>query len=123
MKTEVDDTSYFYRLISQDTPSVRLSLSGVISSRTNTLDRETKSQYVVVVKAQDMRGMPSGSTSTTSVTITVGDTNDNHASFTQSKATSREPKVPIRCSSRLSNVFKAATFTAMSVLCLQGRMS
>uniref|UniRef100_A0AAQ4RKK1 Cadherin-5 n=1 Tax=Gasterosteus aculeatus aculeatus TaxID=481459 RepID=A0AAQ4RKK1_GASAC len=59
------------------------SIKGVISSRTNTLDRETKSQYVVVVKAQDMRGMPSGSTSTTSVTITVGDTNDNHASFTQ----------------------------------------
>uniref|UniRef100_A0A8D2ZKK8 Cadherin-5 n=1 Tax=Scophthalmus maximus TaxID=52904 RepID=A0A8D2ZKK8_SCOMX len=49
----------------------------------NTLDRETKSQYVVVVRAQDMRGMASGSTATTSVTITITDTNDNMASFTR----------------------------------------
>lgn len=41
--------------------------------------------YVVVVKAQDMRGMDSGSTATTSVTIIVDDINDNLASFTQSK--------------------------------------
>uniref|UniRef100_A0A8C9ZA30 Cadherin-5 n=1 Tax=Sander lucioperca TaxID=283035 RepID=A0A8C9ZA30_SANLU len=58
-------------------------LSGMISCKTNTLDRETKSQYVVVVKAQDMRGMATGSTSTTSVTITITDTNDNIASFTR----------------------------------------
>ncbi|XP_019942681.1 cadherin-5 [Paralichthys olivaceus] len=59
------------------------SVTGVISCNVNTLDRETKSQYVVVVKAQDMRGMPSGSTATTSVTITITDTNDNIASFTR----------------------------------------
>ncbi|XP_029305204.1 cadherin-5 [Cottoperca gobio] len=59
------------------------SVTGVISCKTNTLDRETKSQYVVVVRAQDMRGMASGSTSTTSVTITITDTNDNIASFTR----------------------------------------
>ncbi|CAN9500220.1 unnamed protein product [Ophioblennius macclurei] len=59
------------------------SISGVISCKTNALDRETKGQYVVVVKAQDMRGMASGSTATTSVTITVTDTNDNIASFTR----------------------------------------
>ncbi|KAL6102209.1 cdh5 [Pungitius sinensis] len=57
--------------------------TGVITCRTNTLDRETKSQYVVVVKAQDLRGYKSGSTSNTNVTITVTDTNDNTASFTQ----------------------------------------
>ncbi|KAM7408338.1 hypothetical protein PAMA_002172 [Pampus argenteus] len=57
--------------------------TGVISCKISTLDRETKSQYVVVVKAQDMRGMPSGSTATTSVTITITDTNDNIASFTR----------------------------------------
>ncbi|KAK2824591.1 hypothetical protein Q5P01_021766 [Channa striata] len=59
------------------------SITGVISCKTNTLDRETKSQYVVVVKAQDMRGMASGSTATTSVTITITDINDNIASFTE----------------------------------------
>ncbi|KAM3606075.1 uncharacterized protein V6R79_010291 [Siganus canaliculatus] len=59
------------------------SITGVISCKINNLDRETKSQYVVVVKAQDMRGMASGSTATTSVTITISDTNDNIASFTQ----------------------------------------
>ncbi|TDH01563.1 hypothetical protein EPR50_G00181480 [Perca flavescens] len=59
------------------------SITGVISCKTNTLDRETKSQYVVVVKAQDMRGMATGSTATTSVTITITDTNDNIASFTR----------------------------------------
>ncbi|XP_060896268.1 cadherin-5 [Labrus mixtus] len=59
------------------------SITGVISCKINSLDRETKSQYVVVVKAQDMRGMKSGSTATTSVTITITDTNDNIASFTR----------------------------------------
>ncbi|GLD69635.1 cadherin-5-like protein [Lates japonicus] len=57
--------------------------TGVISCKIQTLDRETKSQYVVVVKAQDMRGMASGSTATTSVTITITDVNDNIASFTR----------------------------------------
>ncbi|XP_029031387.1 cadherin-5 [Betta splendens] len=60
-------------------------ISGLISSKINTLDRETKSQYVVVVKAQDMRGLPSGSTATTSVTITITDVNDNMASFSKGK--------------------------------------
>lgn len=59
------------------------SITGVISCKTDTLDREARSQYVLVVKAQDMRGMASGSTSTTSVTVTVDDTNDNIASFTR----------------------------------------
>ncbi|KAI4795283.1 hypothetical protein KUCAC02_031521, partial [Chaenocephalus aceratus] len=59
------------------------STTGVISCKTNTLDRETQSRFVVVVKAQDMRGMASGSTSTTSVTISITDANDNYASFTR----------------------------------------
>ncbi|XP_029377051.1 cadherin-5 isoform X2 [Echeneis naucrates] len=57
------------------------SKTGTIRCKVNTLDRETKSQYVVVVKAQDMMGMASGSTATTSVTITIADINDNEASF------------------------------------------
>lgn len=69
-------------------PSVRprhCLYAGVISCKTNTLDRETNGQYVVVVKAQDMRGMASGSTATTSVSITITDINDNIASFIRSK--------------------------------------
>ncbi|XP_030012153.1 cadherin-5 [Sphaeramia orbicularis] len=59
------------------------SVTGRITCQVSTLDRETRSQYVVVVKAQDLRGLPSGSTATTSVTITIEDINDNIASFTQ----------------------------------------
>ncbi|XP_017287281.1 cadherin-5 [Kryptolebias marmoratus] len=66
--------------------------NGVISCRINTLDRETKSQYVLVVKAQDMRGMPTGSTATTSVTITITDVNDNLASFTKNSYTIHVPE-------------------------------
>lgn len=58
------------------------SITGVVRSRSDSLDRETRSQYVLVVQAQDMRGMASGSTATTSVTITIADVNDNIASFT-----------------------------------------
>lgn len=39
---------------------------------------------MVVVKAQDLRGMSSGSTATTSVSITISDINDNLASFVRS---------------------------------------
>ncbi|MED6282103.1 hypothetical protein CHARACLAT_028637 [Characodon lateralis] len=74
--TRDEETSAFFE-INQKT--------GAISSKINTLDRETKSQYVVVVKAQDMAGMATGCTATTSVTITITDVNDNIASFTRSK--------------------------------------
>lgn len=59
--------------------------AGEITCKVNTLDRETRSQYVLVVKAQDMGGIDTGSTATTSVTINVEDINDNIASFTRSK--------------------------------------
>lgn len=71
--------------LSSACPTLSPSLPGVISCKINTLDRETKSQYVVVVKAQDLRGMASGSTATTSVSITITDTNDNIASFIRSR--------------------------------------
>ncbi|XP_035518944.1 cadherin-5 [Morone saxatilis] len=86
--TDADDSTTVngelrYSLI-QDLSAFEIdSVKGVISCKIKNLDRETKSQYVVVVKAQDMRGMASGSTATTSVTITITDTNDNIASFTR----------------------------------------
>ncbi|KAG8000371.1 Cadherin-5 [Nibea albiflora] len=54
-----------------------------ITCAVNTLDREQKSQYVVVVQAQDLRGGRFGITATTSVIINIEDINDNIASFTR----------------------------------------
>ncbi|TKS86084.1 Cadherin-5 Vascular endothelial cadherin [Collichthys lucidus] len=72
-----------YSLI-QDYSAFKINdVTGEITCRVNTLDRETRSQYVVVVKAQDLRGKDTGSTATTSVTINVEDINDNIASFTR----------------------------------------
>uniref|UniRef100_A0A8C8DRQ6 Cadherin-5 n=1 Tax=Oryzias sinensis TaxID=183150 RepID=A0A8C8DRQ6_9TELE len=65
--------------------------TGEISCKVNTLDRESRSQYTVVVKAQDLRGLASGTTATTSVTITITDANDNTPSFRKPKY---EMKVP-----------------------------
>lgn len=84
--TDADDSNTAngelrYSLIQDHSAFEIDSITGVISCKINTLDRESRSQYVVVVKAQDLRGMTSGSTATTSVSITITDTNDNIASF------------------------------------------
>ncbi|XP_045081009.1 cadherin-5 [Coregonus clupeaformis] len=60
------------------------STTGVITTKYENLDRETQSSYVVVVQAQDLRGLKQGGTATTSVTIAVSDINDNIATFTKS---------------------------------------
>ncbi|XP_010900042.2 cadherin-5 [Esox lucius] len=59
------------------------STKGVITTKYENLDRETQGSYVVVVQAQDLRGIKQGGTATTSVTITVSDINDNMVSFTK----------------------------------------
>lgn len=56
--------------------------TGMLTCNKADLDRETVGRYVLVIRAQDMRGLPSGSTATTSVTVNVLDINDNIASFT-----------------------------------------
>lgn len=67
------------------------SSTGLISAKYEPLDRELRSLYVLVVQAQDLRGMKQGGTATTSVTVTLTDVNDNMASFTRK---SYEFKVP-----------------------------
>ncbi|XP_024254812.1 cadherin-5 isoform X2 [Oncorhynchus tshawytscha] len=57
--------------------------TGIITTKYENLDRETQSSYVVVVQAQDLRGLKQGGTATTSVTIAVSDINDNIATFTK----------------------------------------
>ncbi|XP_061601235.1 cadherin-5 [Cololabis saira] len=97
--TDADDPStanglLFYSLIhGGDTFAFEIdSSTGAISCKTNTLDRETKSQYVVVVQAQDMGGRDTGSTATTSVIINITDINDNLASFTSNAYEVRVPE-------------------------------
>uniref|UniRef100_A0A3P8TAW0 Cadherin-5 n=1 Tax=Amphiprion percula TaxID=161767 RepID=A0A3P8TAW0_AMPPE len=63
--------------LTQDGDVSAFEIDSVISCRISSLDRESRGQYVVVVRAQDMRGMSSGSTATTSVSISITDTNDN----------------------------------------------
>lgn len=57
-------------------------ITGMLSCSRGDLDRESVGQYVLVIRAQDMRGKPSGSTATASVIVNVTDINDNIASFT-----------------------------------------
>lgn len=55
----------------------KISLNGTISVNKDTLDRETVDRYVLTVKATDLNGDPKGHSATGSVTIYIGDVNDN----------------------------------------------
>ncbi|XP_036417163.1 cadherin-5-like [Colossoma macropomum] len=57
------------------------STTGEITVQDNKLDRETQSQYKLVVKASDLPGLPGGLSTTTTVTININDINDNMATF------------------------------------------
>ncbi|XP_068594148.1 desmocollin 2-like protein [Cebidichthys violaceus] len=57
--------------------------TGIISTATNTLDREVKDKHVVVVEIRDMGGAVTGLFNTATATITVGDINDNPPTFTK----------------------------------------
>ncbi|XP_031711132.1 desmocollin 2-like protein [Anarrhichthys ocellatus] len=57
--------------------------TGVISTATKTLDRETKDKHVVTVEIRDMYGAVTGLSSTATATIAVGDINDNPPTFTK----------------------------------------
>ncbi|XP_042353536.1 desmocollin 2 like isoform X2 [Plectropomus leopardus] len=63
--------------------------TGVISTVTNTLDRETKDKYAVTVQIKDMDGAPNGLSNTGTATITVGDINDNPPTFTKVPLTAK----------------------------------
>ncbi|XP_068427691.1 desmocollin 2-like protein [Clinocottus analis] len=57
--------------------------TGVITTATNTLDREEKDKHMVIVEIKDMDGAVNGLFSTGTATITVGDINDNAPDFTK----------------------------------------
>lgn len=56
--------------------------TGRITVEDSQLDRETQSQYKLVVQASDMFGKPGGFTTTTVVTVNINDINDNAPAFT-----------------------------------------
>ncbi|TDH05764.1 hypothetical protein EPR50_G00125840 [Perca flavescens] len=56
---------------------------GVITTITNTLDREAKDKHLVTVVIRDMDGAVNGLSTTGTATITVGDINDNVPIFTK----------------------------------------
>ncbi|XP_071347594.1 desmocollin 2-like protein [Trachinotus anak] len=57
------------------------SQTGVITTVTNTLDREAKDKHMVKIKIQDLDGRAAGLSTTGTATITVGDINDNPPTF------------------------------------------
>ncbi|XP_020491022.1 desmocollin 2-like protein isoform X1 [Labrus bergylta] len=59
-------------------------VSGVITTKTNTLNREVKDKYKVIVKIQDMNGADNGLSTTGTATISLTDVNDNPPTFTKS---------------------------------------
>ncbi|XP_074543839.1 desmocollin 2-like protein [Halichoeres trimaculatus] len=57
--------------------------TGVITTKTNTLDREVKDKHMVIVQIKDMDGKPTGLFNTGTATITLTDVNDNPPTFSQ----------------------------------------
>ncbi|XP_059201150.1 desmocollin 2-like protein [Centropristis striata] len=58
--------------------------TGVITTKTRNLDRETQEKHLVTVVIKDMDGAANGLSNTGTATITVGDINDNAPTFKES---------------------------------------
>ncbi|NP_001089205.1 desmocollin 3 S homeolog precursor [Xenopus laevis] len=80
-------TTLRYSIISQTPPSpVMFALhpeTGIITTTSNRLDRETIESYVLIIGVRDMPGQRSFLSSTGTVSITVTDVNDNPPTFVQ----------------------------------------
>ncbi|KAJ0029222.1 hypothetical protein NQD34_004219 [Periophthalmus magnuspinnatus] len=93
---ETDHAMIKYRILSQspEVPSDYIfainPLSGVISLTGGGLDRETHSEYYLVIHAADMNG--EGLSATCTVTITITDSNDNAPQFLIKSASASVPE-------------------------------
>ncbi|MBN3313338.1 DSC2 protein, partial [Atractosteus spatula] len=57
---------------------------GLLSTRSNSLDREVKDKYEIILEVRDMDGQPNGLFSTATATVVLDDINDNPPTFQQS---------------------------------------
>ncbi|KAF6287714.1 cadherin 5 [Rhinolophus ferrumequinum] len=100
--TIADHTSVTYEVL-KGNEYFAIDQSGLISTTTKDLDRETKARYEVVVEARDAQGLR-GDSGTATVLITLQDINDNFPIFTQTKYTFAVPE-DIRVGSPLGSLF------------------
>lgn len=74
-------TALRYRIVSEQPPLPKMFAvhheSGVITTLTSQLDREIVGQHLLLIEVRDMAGQPFGLCNTGTVTVTVGDINDN----------------------------------------------
>uniref|UniRef100_A0A8C8DUS1 Desmocollin 2 like n=1 Tax=Oryzias sinensis TaxID=183150 RepID=A0A8C8DUS1_9TELE len=95
----------------QDTDHVRIKYSlkselnlfsidpdtGEISTITNTLDREVKDKYTVIIELRDLKGAPKGLSTTGTATITLSDINDNAPTFRKTSVTTINENESEKC--------------------------
>uniref|UniRef100_A0AAY4CVC2 Cadherin domain-containing protein n=1 Tax=Denticeps clupeoides TaxID=299321 RepID=A0AAY4CVC2_9TELE len=74
-------TKIKYSLLSSAELFTIHSFSGVITTRTSTLDRETQAKLFVAVELRDMGGASDGLSTTSTATILLTDINDNPPTF------------------------------------------
>uniref|UniRef100_A0A4W5KQ56 Cadherin domain-containing protein n=1 Tax=Hucho hucho TaxID=62062 RepID=A0A4W5KQ56_9TELE len=82
-KPGTDHTKIRYSLLSGTDLFYINPETGVISTKTDTLDREVKDKHFVTVEIRDMNGALKGLSNTATATIVLGDINDNPPTFTK----------------------------------------
>ncbi|XP_066533657.1 desmocollin 2-like protein [Hoplias malabaricus] len=76
-----DHTAIKYSLLNGTDLFFINGITGVITTRTNTLDRETQEKYFVRVEARDMNGQANGLSNQGLATVVLKDINDNPPTF------------------------------------------
>lgn len=80
-------------------PSLSLSalLSGIIMTSWPNMDREARDEYLVVVQVKDMLGLSGGYSSSTTVTVSLTDVNDNAPIFQHRESPAMHAQSVGRC--------------------------
>ncbi|XP_076581888.1 desmoglein-2.1-like [Chaetodon auriga] len=74
-----ENSQIVYSIVNQNPPDdmFYMTRNGTIYVKNSALDREKTDQYTLTVRGQDLNGKPGGNTETATVTIKIGDVNDN----------------------------------------------